>query len=95
MSAYSSCVNVRGILTNRSVTRHSQLNQSTIVHLTQCLLYSAAAFLSGCRQANTHPTFPLFRKSRDKETTVAGWASQLAKLMLAMHTLSPRRQLVP
>ena len=33
MSAYSSCVNVRGILTNRSVTRHSQLNPT--VHFKQ------------------------------------------------------------
>jgi len=51
----------------------------------------AAALLSACSQENNHPTFRLFRKCRDKENglSAAGWASQLAKLMLAMHTVSP------
>jgi len=42
----------------------------------------AAALLSACSQANTHPTFPLLPKCQDTETglSVAGWASQLAKV---------------
>jgi len=70
---------------NRSVTRHSQFNPSTTVHLTQLLLYPAALLLSACSQANIQPTFPLFPKCLDTETgiSVAGWASQLAKVMLA------------
>jgi hypothetical protein len=45
---------------------------------------TAAALLSACSQANTHPTFPLFAKCRDTETglSVAGWASQLAKVVI-------------
>jgi len=53
-------------------------------------MHPAAALLSACSQANPHPTFPLFPKCQDKETglSVAGWASQLAKVMLAMQTVS-------
>ena len=53
-------------------------------------MYPKAALLSACSQANAHPTFPLFAKCRDTKTglSVAGWASQLAKVMLAMQTVS-------
>jgi len=42
MSAYTLCVNVCGILTNRSITRHSY-NENSQLHLTQSLLYPAVA----------------------------------------------------
>ena len=51
-------------------------------------LNSTPALLSAGSQAITHLTFPLFPKYRDTETgpSVAGWASQLAKLILATQT---------
>ena len=81
MSAYSSCVNVRGSLTNRSVTRHSQLKQSTTAHLTQWLLHPAAALLSTCCQANTHPpphSVSTDQVSRYGDWTVCCWVGESA-----------------
>jgi len=70
--------------------RNAPLTIKPANYCTPHTMYPAAALLSACSQASTHPTFPLFPKCQDTETglSVAGWVSQLAKVMLAMQTVS-------